>query len=59
MTPKDKYGQCTVDGCRRMINELYGLDASLTVWIPATFLVLGLEALDDTFTNSCPQHTEQ
>ena len=38
MTAKDKYGQCTEDGCRRMIGELHGLDAGLTVGEIRSFL---------------------
>ena len=38
MTPNDKYGQCTEDGCRRMIGELHGLDAGLTVGEIRAFL---------------------
>ena len=31
MTPSEKYGQCTVDGCKRILSELNELNDNVTV----------------------------
>ena len=38
MKPSEKYGQCTADGCKRVLNELHGLDETITIKELSDFL---------------------